>query len=140
MPDYSKPQVTFRNERVKGGLPALLTKLNDLEGVEWEPALVVAEAGDIVRAVVNDRPQKPEYFAQATPRGKPTVIDAVRDYMARNGYDALYRSDDGEGCGCCVAKGLAPCACDMPGDCLLGHWVESDNDGDGGARPGPRTA
>jgi len=69
-----------------------------------------------------------------------TVLDAVRDYMSRNGYDALRRSDDGEGCGCCLSKGLAPCACEMPSDCEMGHWVEEDNDGDGGARPGPKPA
>jgi hypothetical protein len=66
MPDYSKPQITFRVERIKGGLDALLSKLNGMEGVEWEPGLVVAEAGDIVRFVVNDRPQKPEYHARLT--------------------------------------------------------------------------
>lgn len=176
-------------ERIKGGLPSLLAKLNDLEGIEWEPSKVVAEAGDIVRAVVNDHPQRPEHFPQGTkaemerdearanahilahcyrtdnrppanivkeslaypvmsasvsrsrglevPQAPVTVMHAVRDFMARNGYDALYRSDDGEECGCSLATGLEPCSC-MASDCQLGHWVQADNDGHGGAHPGQK--
>ncbi len=59
----SEEKVTFEIERVKGGLPALLSRLNDSEGVEWEPGLALAEVGDIVRFRHNGQPGKPEYIA-----------------------------------------------------------------------------